>query len=156
MWNILFVCKHNAARSLMAVSFLQKYGKELFHAESASLEKGQLNPYVIQVMEEEGFDIKRSETSDIFDLFKKGKHYQAVISLCDATASEQAPIFPGLSKRIDWSFPDPVQFTGSPEEILEKTRRLRDQIRDSILQFIHEAVQLDFWLTKDTRPYAYS
>lgn len=156
MWNILFVCKNNAARSQMAASFLQKYGKGMFNAESAGLEKGQLNPYVVQVMEEEGIDVKRNETRDIFDLFKKGKHYQAVISLCDATASEQAPIFPGLSKRIDWSFPDPSQFTGAPEEILDKTRRLRDQIKDNIIQFIHEATQLDFWLTKEPRPYAYS
>jgi arsenate reductase len=140
----------------MAASFLQQYGKGLFNAESAGLGKAELNPYVVQVMEEEGINIKHNQTRDIFDLFKKGKHYQAVISLSDSTISEQSPIFPGLSKRMDWSFPDPSQFTGTPAEILDKTRRLRDQIKDNIMQFIHEATQLDFWLTKDPRPYTYS
>ena len=152
MWNILFVCIHNSARSQMAESFLRKYGKGLFNAESAGLQKGQLNPYVVEVMQEEGIDIKNNETKEVFELFKQGKHFQAVISLCNKTASEQCPIFPGLVQRIDWSFQDPSQFTGTPEEILAKTRMVRDQIKDKILQFVQEASQLEYWLKKDANP----
>ena len=146
MYNVLFVCIHNSARSQMAEAFLNELGKENFHAESAGLEPGKLNPNVIKVMQEIGIDISNNSTTDVFDLFRKGKRYDAVVTVCDAANGERCPVFPGKTKRIAWSFGDPSSFVGTQEEILEGTRKVRDEIKDTIVSFIKESANVSFWL----------
>ena len=140
--NVLFVCIHNSARSQMAEAFLKEFGNEYFEAESAGLEPGTLNPNVVTVMKEEGIDISKKQTQSVFDLIKKGKFYNAVITVCDGASAERCPIFPGMSKRLAWSFTDPSSFSGTTEEILEGTRIVRDEIKAKILEFIEEAKEL--------------
>jgi arsenate reductase len=113
--KILFVCIHNSARSQMAEAFLNKYGGELFQAESAGLEPGTLNPNVITVMKEVSIDLIGKSTQGVFDLFRLGRLYNAVITVCDKEAAERCPIFPGVIRRIAWSFKDPSSFEGSRE-----------------------------------------
>lgn len=144
--KVLFVCIHNSARSQMAEAFLSQLGIEHFEAESAGIEPGKLNPNVVQVMKEIGIDIGNNETKDVFSMFRQGKMFQAVITVCDAASAERCPIFPGMTKRLGWSFPDPSQFTGSQEEILEQTRQVRDEIRDKVKEFISEASELKYWM----------
>src|SRR6476661_3372851 len=98
MNKILFVCIHNSARSQMAEAFLKHFGYGKFDADSAGYEKGKLNPYVVGTMQEVGIDISQSETKEVFDLFREGRHYQAVISVCDESSAERCPIFPGMVK----------------------------------------------------------
>jgi arsenate reductase len=129
----------------MAEAFLNQLGGNALIADSAGLEPGKLNPNVIKVMKEAGIDISKNETKSVFDLFKQGKLYQAVITVCDAASAESCPIFPGVVKRMGWSFPDPSSFTGTPEEILEKTRKVRDEIKETVLAFIEEAKHLHYW-----------
>ncbi|WP_183579254.1 arsenate reductase ArsC [Mucilaginibacter sp. X5P1] len=144
--EILFVCIHNSARSQMAEAFLNQLGGESLHAESAGLEPGKLNPNVIKVMQEVGIDISKKNTQGVYDLFKQGRKYNAVITVCDAASAESCPIFPGMVKRIGWSFTDPSSFTGTEEEILEQTRVVRDKIKKVISSFIEEARDVSFWL----------
>lgn len=144
--KILFVCIHNSARSQMAEAFLKRYGGEDFEAESAGLEPGKLNPNVVEVMKEAGIDISNNGTQSVFDLFRKGRFYNAVITVCDEASAESCPIFPGRVKRIAWSFADPSSFTGSKEEIVEKTAQVRDDIKEKILEFINEAKELKYWI----------
>ncbi len=143
--KILFVCIHNSARSQMAEAFLNKFGGDMFQAESAGIEPGKLNPNVVQVMQEIGIDISKNGTQGVFDLFKQGKLYQAVITVCDAASAESCPIFPGKVKRLGWSFADPSAFTGTKEEILEQTRKVRNEIKEKVLTFIAEAKHLEYW-----------
>lgn len=144
--KVLFVCIHNSARSQMAEAFLKKYGSEHFEAESAGLEPGKLNPNVVEVMQEIGIDISKNRTQGVFDLFRQGKLFNAVISVCDGASAERCPIFPGKVKRILWSFADPSSFTGTHEEILEQTRKVRDEIKEKVLQLISEAPLISFWI----------
>jgi arsenate reductase len=130
----------------MAEAFLKKYGSEYFEAESAGLEPGKLNSHVVEVMQEIGIDISMNGTQSVFDLFRQGRFYNAVITVCDEASAERCPIFPGRVKRLAWSFPDPSSFTGSKEEILEQIRIVRDQIKDKIIVFQNEAKDLSFWL----------
>lgn len=146
MYTILFVCIHNSARSQMAEAFLNQLGNGKFKAESAGIEKGKLNPYVIRAMQEIGIDISNNETKEVFDLFKQGRLYQAVITVCEKEAAERCPIFPGMVKRIAWSFSDPSKFTGTDEEILAKVRVVRDEIKQKVTQFIEEASSLEYWM----------
>lgn len=144
--KVLFVCIHNSARSQMAEAFLKKYGSDFFEAESAGLTPGKLNPNVVEVMKQAGIDISNNVTQSVFDLFRKGRTYNAVITVCDEASAESCPIFPGRVKRMGWSFPDPSEFTGNKEEILEKTAQVRDEIEQKILDFINEAKEIKFWI----------
>ena len=71
-------------------------------------------------MQEIGIDISQNETKEVFDFFRQGKLYQAVITVCDAASAESCPVFPGMVKRLGWSFADPSKFTGTEEVILEQ------------------------------------
>ncbi len=135
MTKVLFLCVHNSARSQMAEAFMKKYGAGRFEAESAGLEPGKLNPYVIRAMLEKGIDISGNPTKSVFDLFNAKKVYQVVVSVCSKEAAEKCPIFPGLSEKLHWPFSDPSTFTGSDEEIMEQVRQVRDRIEESVKEF---------------------
>lgn len=126
--KVLFICVHNSARSQMAAALLNKRCGESFEAESAGLEPGKLNPLAVDVLQEIGIDISKNETRAVFDVFKSGELFAHVITVCDESEAEKCPIFPGVTKRLHWSFPDPSKLTGSNEERLEGTRRIRNQI----------------------------
>ena len=136
--KILFVCVHNSARSQMAEAYLNLFGNGKFEAESAGLEPGNLNPFVIDVMKEDGIDISENKTKSVFNFFKQGKMYGYVITVCDETAAERCPIFPGVCKRIHWSFPDPSLIEGNSKDKLNGTRIIRDQIKEKIKSWIIE------------------
>jgi arsenate reductase (thioredoxin) len=144
--KVLFVCIHNSARSQMAEAFLNHYDGECLIAESAGLEAGKLNPYAVKVMQEVGIDISKKGTQEAFDLFRQGKLFQAVITVCDEASAEGCPIFPGVIRRLGWSFPDPSSFSGTEEEILENTRKVRDEIKEAVLAFIEEAKHMEYWM----------
>ena len=144
--KVLFVCIHNSARSQMAEAFLNHYDGNCLIAESAGLEPGKLNPLAVKVMQEVGIDISHKGTQEVFDLFKKGRLFQAVITVCDEASAEGCPIFPGVVKRLGWSFPDPSSLSGTEEEKLEETRKIRDQIKDAVIAFIDEAKHMEYWV----------
>ena len=134
--RVLFVCVHNSARSQMAEAFLNHVAGDKFEAESAGLTPGQLNPVVVTVMQETGLDISHNSTNSVFEFLKQGKKYDFVITVCEQSASERCPLFPGKTQRLHWSFEDPSSFTGTEEEIKNRTRKVRDQIKTAIEDFI--------------------
>ncbi len=136
--RVLFVCIHNSARSQMAESYLNLFGGGKFEAESAGLEPGKLNPLAVEVMKEVGIDISSNKTKDVFEFFKSGKMFSYVITVCDEASAERCPIFPGVCKRIHWSFPDPSAIEGSREEKLNGTRIIRDRIKEKIKKWLAE------------------
>jgi arsenate reductase (thioredoxin) len=136
--KVLFLCVHNSARSQMAEAFLNHLAGDTFLAESAGLEPGKLNPLVVEAMKEIGIDISGKHTRSAFDLFKQGRIFQYVITVCDAANAERCPVFPGVTKRIGWSFEDPSCFKGSHEEMLSQTRLVRDRIKSEVEKFIKE------------------
>lgn len=146
IYKVLFVCIHNSARSQMAEAFLNRYGAGKYQAESAGLEPGQMNPNVVKVMQEVGIDLSKKGTQGVFDLFQKGAIYNAVITVCDEASAEQCPIFPGMVKRIAWSFEDPSAFKGTEEEVLQRTRTIRDKIERAVQDFIKESSVLSYWI----------
>ena len=136
--KVLFICIHNSARSQMAETFLNDLGGEKFAAESAGLEPGTLNPLVVQVMAEEGYDISGNSTNSVFDFHKEKRSYDIVVAVCSKEAEERCPIFPGAGERLHWPFDDPSSMQGSQEDRLQATRRVRDQIKAKIEEFIAE------------------
>ena len=116
----------------MAEAWLNHICGEFFAAESAGLEPGTLNPLVVEVMQEAGIDISQKKTQAVFDVFKAGKLFSYVITVCDETSAERCPIFPGVTKRLHWSFPDPSALTGTLDEKMAGVRKIRDEIRARI------------------------
>jgi arsenate reductase len=130
--KVLFICIQNSARSQMAEAFLNLICPDYFEAHSAGLEPGALNPLAVQAMKEIGIDISQKKTQSVFDVFKSGQFFPYVITVCDESSAERCPIFPGVTKRLHWSFPDPAALTGSHQERLDGVRKIRDQIRARI------------------------
>jgi arsenate reductase (thioredoxin) len=107
-------------------------------AHSASLEPGTLNPLAVEAMREIGIDISQKQTQSLFDVFKSGELFSYVITVWDETSAERCPIFPGVAKRVHWSFPDPAALIGTREERFAGTRKIRDEIRARIEMWCDE------------------
>ncbi len=135
---ILFICVHNSARSQMAEAFLNEICGDQFEAHSAGLEPGKLNPLAIEAMREIRIDISKKQTQSLFDVFKSGELFCYLITVCDETSAERCPIFPGVAKRLHWSFPDPAALSGTREERLAGTRKIRDEIRARVEMWCDE------------------
>jgi arsenate reductase (thioredoxin) len=138
MISILCLCVHNSARSQIAEAYFNKFGADLFRAESAGLEPGVLNPYVVRALQEEGIDISGKKTRDVHELHRAGRTYESVITVCSKEAADRCPIFPGKSRTLHWPFADPSTFTGTDEEVMAQVRGVRDAIRERVREFISE------------------
>ncbi|WP_322521683.1 arsenate reductase ArsC [Guyparkeria halophila] len=134
--RILFVCIHNSGRSQMAEAFLNDLGGPEFVAESAGVTPRPINPEVVQVMQELGYDLSGAESDSIFDFFREGRLYEQVIYVCEREAEEDCPVFPGVRRILHWPFPDPATLPGSEAERLEALRGIRDQIRSRVEEWL--------------------
>ncbi len=141
--KVLFICVHNSARSQMAAALLNDRCGDFFEARSAGLEPGTLNPLAVAALGEIGIDISRNKTQAVFDVFKSGELFAYVITVCDESEAAGCPIFPGVTTRRHWSFPDPSKLSGFREERLEGTRQIRDQIRERIEAWCNEVCRLE-------------
>jgi arsenate reductase len=122
----------------MAEAFLKRMAGDRFEVESAGLEPGRLNPVAVEVMKEAGIDISRNKTKGVFDLYKQGRAYDYVITVCDESQSGACPVFPGKGERLHWGFDDPSGFQGTLEDRTQKTREVRDKIRRRIVEWLDE------------------
>src|ERR1700761_233769 len=127
--KVLFLCIHNSARSQMAEAFMKKHGG-VYNSYSAGIEPSTLNPYAIEVMKEIGIDISKNETKSIEDIMKNHNKFDIVITVCEEGAVKCPFIF--ADRNLHWYFDDPSSLNGTEEEILEKTRQIRDGIECKI------------------------
>jgi len=134
--KVLFVCIHNSARSQMAEELLRQMAGDRFETESAGLEAGRLNPMAVEVLKEKGIDIAGKKTQEVSDLYKQGRRYDYVITVCDEASAERCPIFPNTLEKLHWGFSDPSSLAGTREQRLAKTRAVRDQIEAKIKQWL--------------------
>ncbi len=133
MTRVLFLCTHNSARSQMAEGFLRTMASDRFEAGSAGTEKTSVNPLAIRAMAELGIDLG-GQTSKLYtDVASEA--WDFLITVCD-DANERCPWVPGSVQRLHWSFPDPSRATGSEEERLAVFRRVRDQIRERLTDWL--------------------
>ena len=131
--RVLFLCTHNSARSQMAEGFLRVMAGDRFEAQSAGTEKTSVNPLAIKAMAELNIDLS-SHTSKVYDGLLK-EHWDYLVTVCD-DANERCPFVPGSVKRLHWSFEDPSRAKGSEEERLQLFRRVRDQIRQRLAEWL--------------------
>jgi len=120
----------------MAEMFLNEYAPVRFEAESAGLEAGKLNPFVVSVMAELGIDMSGNSTKTVMQMLEAGKSFDHVITVCDKEAAERCPVFPGAGLKDHWGFPDPSSYQGTDEEKLAFAGKVRDMIKARIEKFI--------------------
>ncbi|NCQ52980.1 MAG: arsenate reductase ArsC, partial [Caldiserica bacterium] len=122
-------------RSQMAEAFLKTLFPERFEVYSAGTQPGKLNPFVVKAMVEVGMDISGNHTKSVDEF--KGDKFDLVVTVCDQ-AKETCPYFPGALDYLHRNFEDPSTFTGSEEEIMEKVRQVRDNIKNWVIETFGE------------------
>lgn len=131
--NVLIICRHNRGRSQIAEAYLKKRTGGRVQVDSAGLEPAAaVHPLVVEVMKEDGFDLSRKKPQSVFELFKQGRLFDHVVTVCSDTEL-QCPIYPGITQRWHMPFPDPSQATGNREEQLAQVRAIRDMIKTWLL-----------------------
>jgi len=147
MIRILFVCTHNGARSQFAEAFTRLFAEKLeknIIVESAGLQPGVLNKYVVKVLQDDyKIDISNKKPQSVIELFNRNKEYDYVITVCSREAEKQCPIFPGITKRLNWPFEDPSDFSGDYDTILLKVRKLGNDVKEKVFSFIKELEEKD-------------
>ncbi|MEQ9557345.1 MAG: arsenate reductase ArsC [Rhodospirillales bacterium] len=117
-YNVLFLCKGNSARSILAEAILSRHGAGKFKAYSAgSHPAGQVNPYVIDLLVNQNFPVENFHSKDWAEFSAPdAPKMDFVFTVCDQTASEVCPVWPGQPMSAHWGIPDPVAFEGTEAE----------------------------------------
>jgi arsenate reductase len=131
--RVLFLCNHNASRSIMAEAMVNYYLADKWRAYSAGSSPTSVNPFAIRALGELGIEIPDARSKPI-DFFQ-GQQFDKVITLCDE-AREACPLWLGSSDIEHIGFTDPSLAQGSDEDKLEVFRLVRDQIRERIIPLL--------------------
>jgi arsenate reductase (thioredoxin) len=134
--RVLFLCNGNSCRSHMAEGWLRHLAGNRYESLSAGAKpSGYVHPLAIKAMAEVGVDIvgQRSKSIDEF----AGQKLDVLVTVCD-NAREACPVFASAKRTVHHSFDDPAHATGPEEEKLRVFRRVRDEIRAWIEEFIRE------------------
>lgn len=116
MKHILVLCTGNSCRSIMAEALINTLGKGRYDAVSAgSNPTGSIHPKSIETLKRHNIDIHdpQSKSWDVF----ADRHFDLVITVCDAAAAESCPVFLGQHEKLHWSTPDPAAATSTQEDI---------------------------------------
>jgi arsenate reductase len=139
--KILFLCTANSCRSQMAEGWARHLKSEIIEPYSAGVAPAKINSRAIAVMKEAGVDISRQHSKHVEELASINFDY--VVTVCD-NAREQCPVFTGKANVLHAAFEDPAVATGTPEEVLNVFRKIRDQIKGSV-------AGMAAWLEKQER-----
>lgn len=134
--KVLFLCVGNSARSQMAEGLLRHLGGGRFEAYSAGSEPKGVHPMAIKAMEEIGIDISGQQSKSVTKYLGTG-HFGYIITLCAWDEDKCPTAFPDISVRLHWPLDDPAA-KSTPDEQLVAFRKVRDQLREMILNWISQ------------------
>lgn len=119
MYNVLFLCTGNSARSIIGEAILNRAGLGRFKAFSAgSQPKGQVNPRTLDLLRGFNHDVSQLRSKSWAEFAQPGApDLDFVFTVCDDAAGESCPIWPGQPMTAHWGIPDPAAATGSEAEI---------------------------------------
>lgn len=141
MLNILFLCTHNSARSIMAEALLNDMGGDKFHAYSAGSsprENQQPNPFALQALQSAGISTAglSSKSWDVFAAPDAPK-MDLVITVCDNAAGEVCPFWPGQPATAHWGYPDPSETQGTDAKKLAAFGQILLMIQERLQRLVN-------------------
>ncbi|MBZ0067341.1 MAG: arsenate reductase ArsC [Thiobacillus sp.] len=138
VYNVLFLCTGNSARSILAESLLNDLGKGRFRAFSAgSHPTGQVNPLALELLEKNRFPIEglRSKSWNDFAV-DDAPRLDFVITVCDNAAGEACPVWPEQPVTAHWGIPDPAAVEGSDEVKRRAFESAMNQMQRRVSMFV--------------------
>jgi len=119
IYNVLFLCTGNSARSIIAEAILNKEGRGNFRAFSAgSHPRGAVNPHALELLKNQGYDVSTLRSKSWGEFGRAGApDLDFVFTVCDNAAGESCPLWPGQLMTAHWGIPDPAEVTGSQAKI---------------------------------------
>ncbi len=138
VYNVLFLCTGNTARSILAESILRKEGAGRFNAFSAgSQPKGVVNPYALRTLEAFGYPTNdfRSKSWDEF-AGADAPRMDFIFTVCDSAAGESCPVWPGHPSTAHWGIEDPAAVQGADIDKLRAFSEAFRYMRNRIAAFV--------------------
>ena len=116
--NVLFLCTHNSARSVLAEAIMNRLGMGKFKAFSAgSQPRGEVHPFAIELLDKMNHDTSGLRSKSWDEFAKEGAPtLDFVFTVCDNAANETCPVWPGQPMSAHWSVPDPSAAEGTEAE----------------------------------------
>ena len=137
VYNVLFLCTGNSARSIMAECALGRYGNGRFRAFSAgSHPKGEIHPLTLHLLQRLNYrtDDLHSKSWETF-MGPEAPQLDFVFTVCDSAAAETCPVFPGQPMTAHWGVNDPVAFEGPEDKALREFRRAYVELESRVKIF---------------------
>ena len=121
IFNVLFLCTGNSARSILAEAILAREGMGRFKAYSAgSRPAGQVNPNALALLRRLNHDVSGCRSKGWDEFAGDGApRMDFVFTVCDNAADEVCPVWPGQPMSAHWGIPDPAAATGTPSEVAD-------------------------------------
>lgn len=137
--NVLFLCTGNSARSIMAEAILNVLGKDKFRAFSAgSHPAGNVNPFALELLEKNRLSTRGLRSKDWNEFSRPGAPFMHfVFTVCDQTAAESCPIWPGQPTTAHWGVQDPAAVQGSDEDKRKAFLKAYTELHRRISLFIN-------------------
>ncbi|MEZ5842501.1 MAG: arsenate reductase ArsC [Hyphomicrobiaceae bacterium] len=117
-YNVLFLCTHNSARSVIAEAIINQIGRPKFRGFSAgSMPKGSVHPYAVEMLTRLNYDVSGARSKSWSEFAAPGAPVMDfVFTVCDDAAEETCPVWPGQPMSAHWGVPDPSRVEGSEAE----------------------------------------
>lgn len=134
MNRVLILCTGNSCRSQMAEALWNDLGAGAWEAVSAgSRPAGYVNPLAIEAVAELGLDISQNKSQSVDEF--AGERFDLAVTVCDH-ARDACPVFTNAAETLHWPFDDPYYADGDDEQKMAEFRRVRDEIRAKIADYL--------------------
>ena len=139
--NILILCTHNSARSVLGEGMLNhlatRLGRDVRAYSAGSAPSGRINPYALEALGNAGVDTNGFKSKNWYEFTAPGApRMRIVITVCDSAAKETCPYWPGSPVRMHWGYPDPSNATGGDEAKRQAFELTRQAIGYRMLQLL--------------------
>ena len=118
VWNVLFLCTHNSARSIIAECVMNRLGQGRFHDFSAgSAPRDEVHPFAVELLTQLNYDVTSLRPKSWKEFSgSDAPHLDFVFMVCDQVALEPCPVWPGQPMTAHWGVPDPSLVQGTDAE----------------------------------------